>query len=70
MSGRDISLEQQILVAFKLAYETGQLAVADHLLCALERLCGEVNRETAVDDAYRTICSCRPLRTSRCDRMY
>ncbi|MBN9077904.1 MAG: hypothetical protein J0H84_16980 [Rhizobiales bacterium] len=67
MSRRDVSLEHQILATFKLAYETDQLAVAEHLLCALECLCGEVNRETAADDAYRTICSCRPMRVARRD---
>lgn len=69
MNRRDIFLEREILAAFKLAHDRGQLAVADHLLCALECLCGDDACEgTAVGEAYRTICSCRPDRPVRRER--
>jgi len=67
MSRRDVSLERQILAAFKLAYRTDQLAVAEYLLCALECLCGGADKETAVDDVYRMIYSRHSLRPSRRD---
>ncbi|KUM28557.1 hypothetical protein AU467_34610 [Mesorhizobium loti] len=68
MNRRDISLERQILAAFKLAHDTGRLAVADHLLCALECLCGDACRGTALGEAYRAICSCRPDQPARGER--
>lgn len=50
-------LDRSILAAFKHAQDAGRLDVADHLLCALECLCGEALEGNAAGEAYRTICS-------------
>jgi len=65
MSQHSISLDRQILTAFKLAQEIGRPVVAEHLLCALECLCEEDCAPGALGDAYRAICSCRPIRPWR-----
>lgn len=50
-------LDRSILAAFKHAHDAGRLDVAEHLLCALECLCGDDAVEgSAAGDAYRVIC--------------
>lgn len=52
-------LDRSILAAFKQAHDVGRLDVAEHLLCALECLCGDdAVEESAAGEAYRVIC-CR-----------
>lgn len=51
------SLDRFVLAAFEAAYSTGRSDVAENLLCALECLCDEAGETTAVDEAYRIICS-------------
>lgn len=50
-------LDRSILTAFKHAHDVGRLDVAEHLLCALECLCGDdAVEESAAGEAYRVIC--------------
>lgn len=51
-------LDRSILAAFTTAHEAGRLDVAEHLLCALECLCGGAGEGTAAEDAYRIVCDC------------
>lgn len=51
-------LDRSILAAFKCAQDTGRLDVAEHLLRALECLCGGPVEGSAAQDAYRLICDC------------
>ena len=52
-------LDRSILAAFKHAHDTGRLDVAEHLLCALECLCGPAVEGSAAGEAYRMIsCGC------------
>ncbi len=51
------SLDRSILGALEAAYSAGRSDVAEHLLCALECLCDEAGETTAVDEAYRIVCS-------------
>lgn len=56
MCQRSLPIDRSILVAFKDAQEAGRLDVAEHLLCALECLCGGAAEGNAAEDAYRMIC--------------
>lgn len=58
MRQRRQPLDRSILAAFKCAQDTGRLDVAEHLLCALECLCGGPVEGSAAQDAYRLICDC------------
>jgi hypothetical protein len=49
-------LDRSILAAFKHANDAGRLDVAEHLLCALECLCGDAVEGSAAGEAYRVIC--------------
>jgi len=51
-------LDRSILAAFKCAQDMGRLDVAEHLLRALECLCGGPVEGSAAQDAYRLICDC------------
>ena len=51
-------LDRSILAAFKCAQDTGRLDVAEHLLRALECICGGPVEGSAAQDAYRLICDC------------
>lgn len=51
-----LPLDRAILAAFQSAHDAGRLDVAEHLLCALECLCGEAGEASAADEAYRIIC--------------
>ncbi|MDH4989165.1 hypothetical protein QEZ47_27400 [Aminobacter anthyllidis] len=55
MIARRQHLDQAILEAFKIANDAGRLDVADHLLHALECLCGDLERR-CLDEAYRIVC--------------
>ncbi|OQM74519.1 hypothetical protein [Manganibacter manganicus] len=62
-------LDCAIVEAFKSAMESGRSDVAEHLLCALECLCGGLEGGGA-DEAYRFIiagrgCFCRASRRRR-----
>jgi|ThiBioDrversion2_2_1062182.scaffolds.fasta_scaffold00641_61 hypothetical protein len=62
-------LGREIVEAFKSAMGSGRPDVAEHLLCALECLCGGPE-SGGVDDAYRFIiagrgCSCPEHRRRR-----
>jgi hypothetical protein len=62
-------LDHAIVEAFKSAMESGRSDVAEHLLCALECLCGGPDSGGA-DEAYDFIitgrgCSCREARRRR-----
>lgn len=46
------SLEDRILAALELALEEGQAEAAEHLLCALEALCGDAPPGSPLADAY------------------
>lgn len=48
-------LDKAILKAFKIANDVGRLDIADHLLKALECLCGDYGRG-CLDQAYRIVC--------------
>ena len=53
------SLDSSILAAFKHEHDAGRLDVAEHLLCALECLCGQAAEGSAAGEAYRMIsCGC------------
>jgi len=56
MRQRSQPLDRSILAAFKYAQDAGRLDVAEHLLCALECLCGEAIEGSAAGEAYRMIC--------------
>lgn len=60
-------LDQAILKAFKIANDTGRLDIADHLLRALECLCGDLGRG-CLDEAYRIVCDESDSRDPKADR--
>lgn len=51
-------LDHAILAAFKSAQDAGRLDVAEHLLRALECLCGGAIEGSAAQQAYRLIGDC------------
>lgn len=55
MTAHRQDLDQAILKAFKIANDTGRPDIADHLLHALECLCGDLERG-CLAEAYRIIC--------------
>lgn len=59
------SLEEQILAALELALEEGQAEAAEHLLCALEALCGDASPGSVLAEAYLTAVGARAPDRSR-----
>jgi hypothetical protein len=59
------SLEEQILVALERALAEGRSDTAEHLLRALEALCGDATPGSPLTDAYLTATGERAPRQSR-----
>ena len=56
MNDRRLFLEHSLLTALTAAVESGRPDVAEHLLCAMECLCGDVVEGSTLEVAYRVIC--------------
>jgi hypothetical protein len=59
------NLEEQILAALERALAEGRSDTAEHLLRALEALCGDASPGSPLADAYLTATGERALRQSR-----
>ncbi|MCB4824864.1 hypothetical protein [Roseicella aerolata] len=59
------SLEEQILAALEQALAEGRSDAAEHLLRALEALCGDASPGTPLADAYLTVAGERAPERSR-----
>lgn len=59
------SLEEQILAALKRALAEGRAEAAEHLLRALEALCGDASPGTLLANAYLTVAEGRASKRFR-----